>query len=425
MPASIVSSDANSVTIQLTIPFKGSMLSSEDEIQSALNLAGQLATEKALEQFDSDGSPIEMSGQRWSSKGKESKVYQSPYGPIQVARHLYQTPQGGSTFCPLETDARIIRTATPRFAKQISHKYAEMSSVRVVEDLKENHGREVARSFIQNLAETVGSIAIAKEEDWHYHTPKVSAVVSTVSLGLDGTCVLLCQEGGRQAMVGTLSLYDAHGDRLHTTYVAAPPEYGREQFLGRMGREVEHVLQLYPDAHRQGLADGAPENWEFLTPYVETQVVDFYHASGYLEKAAKVLFPRSRNQRQVWVDQQAHRLKHEHGAAVALLSEFEAIELEPLSEKRQDQLRSVITYFRNHHAQMNYAQTREANRPIGSGVTEAACKVIVKQRLCGSGMKWKEIGAGVVLSLRTLTYTTGRWQQFWTKINQYGFSLVN
>ena len=41
-----------------------------------------------------------------------------------------------------------------------------------------------------------------------------------------------------------------------------------------------------------------------------------------------------------------------------------------------------------------------ANEPIGSGVTEAACKVIVKQRLCGSGMKWTEPGAAVVLSLR-------------------------
>ncbi|EKV00617.1 hypothetical protein Lepto7375DRAFT_2742 [Leptolyngbya sp. PCC 7375] len=57
-------------------------------------------------------------------------------------------------------------------------------------------------------------------------------------------------------MVGTLSLYNAQGERLHTTYVAAPPEYGRHLFLDRMSREVEHVLSLYPDAHRQGLADG-------------------------------------------------------------------------------------------------------------------------------------------------------------------------
>ena len=34
---------------------------------------------------------------------------------------------------------------------------------------------------------------------------------------------------------------------------------------------------------------------------------------------------------------------------------------------------------------MDHTAQVEANEPISSGVTEAACKVIVKQRLCGSG----------------------------------------
>ena len=35
----------------------------------------------------------------------------------------------------------------------------------------------------------------------------------------------------------------------------------------------------------------------------------------------------------------------------------------------------------------------------------------------------KAWGATMVLSLRTLSYTGGRWQQFWSKINRYGFSI--
>ena len=58
--------------------------------------------------------------------------------------------------------------------------------------------------------------------------------------------------------------------------------------------------------------------------------------------------------------------------------------------------------------------------PIGSGVTEAACKTLVKQRLCGSGMSWKTRGAKVVLSLCSLVQTTNRWQAFWDKINLIG-----
>ena len=73
---------------------------------------------------------------------------------------------------------------------------------------------------------------------------------------------------------------------------------------------------------------------------------------------------------------------------------------------------------------MKYAEHLQQNLPLGSGVTEAACKTIVKQRLCCSGMKWKEAGAAVVLSLRTLSHSIGRWEQFWSKIDQYGFPVA-
>jgi hypothetical protein len=57
--------------------------------------------------------------------------------------------------------------------------------------------------------------------------------------------------------------------------------------------------------------------------------------------------------------------------------------------------------------------------------TEAACKVIVKQRVCGSGMKWTEDGAAVVvLSLRALSYTAERWDQFWSKVDRWGFPVA-
>jgi hypothetical protein len=94
-----------------------------------------------------------------------------------------------------------------------------------------------------------------------------------------------------------------------------------------------------------------------------------------------------------------------------------------VSESIRQGLQDAITYFNNHHHQMHYAEAVVVHLPIGSGVTEAACKVIIKARMCGAGMKWRERGAGIVLSLRTLSYTLGRWQQFWAHINQLGFIL--
>jgi hypothetical protein len=37
-------------------------------------------------------------------------------------------------------------------------------------------------------------------------------------------------------------------------------------------------------------------------------------------------------------------------------------------------------------------------------------------------MRWKTKGAKIVLSLRALTNTLGRWTQFWQKIDQSGGS---
>ena len=70
---------------------------------------------------------------------------------------------------------------------------------------------------------------------------------------------------------------------------------------------------------------------------------------------------------------------------------------------------------------LDYAQHIKDHLPIGSGVTEAACKtLIIKQPLCGSGMRWKSQGAKLVLTLRALVQTGDRWPQFWVKIDQYG-----
>jgi hypothetical protein len=89
-----------------------------------------------------------------------------------------------------------------------------------------------------------------------------------------------------------------------------------------------------------------------------------------------------------------------------------------LTKTVKENLQAALTYFKKHNHMMDYAMHTEKNLPIGSGVTEAACKTLVKQRLCGSGMRWKDQGAKVILSLRALVQSKGRWQQFWDKIDQ-------
>ncbi|KGP62746.1 hypothetical protein EP47_01975 [Legionella norrlandica] len=107
----------------------------------------------------------------------------------------------------------------------------------------------------------VNSIAQAAEADWMYETPKIDDVVSTVSVSLDGTCVLMVNEG------------------------------------------FSEMSNMLPNRQKQGLVD---------------------------------------------------------------------------------KLKSAITYFKNQRQRMNYNFYQMNNLPIGSGVTEAACKTLIKQRLCQS-----------------------------------------
>jgi hypothetical protein len=424
MSATVIERQENSVTIQVTIPLTRSMLETEEAIQAALNQAGALASAEALKQFDTDGSLLQIGATRWTSKGQEPKTYQTPYGEVSVERHVYQTGEGGVTFCPLERDARIILTSTPRFAKQISNKYGEGPAARVVKDLAGNHGRPVSLCLVQDTAAAVAAVVAAKEEPWHYATPKLPEPICTIGVGVDGTCMFVVDDGHRQAMVGSISLYDKDGERRHTIYLAATPEYGKATFYQRVAREIEHVKELYPQAHLTGVADGSEDNWTFLRRYTQDECIDFYHATAYLYWVAKAVHPRSPEARQAWLDDRCHKLKHEKGYAKKLLEQMRGVAVAGLSEMVQEQLAKATTYFSNHHEQMRYAERLEDKLPIGSGVTEAACKTIVKMRMCRGGAKWKEQGAAAVLSLRTLIYTEGRWEQFWAKVDRYGFPVA-
>jgi hypothetical protein len=426
MDAMIIARTPISFTLQVEVPYNDSMLGFEEALQQRLNEAGVVATAEGLQQFDTDGSPINVGPVKFTSKGQIEKDYQTPYGVATVARHVYQSPQGGPTYCPLDRDARIVVSSTPRFAKVISHKYAEFSSPRVQVDLEENHGRSVSRCLIQDVADAVAAVAMAKEEDWSYTLPRFETPPATVAISLDGTCMLMGETGWRETMVGTLSFYDDEGERQHTIYLAATPEYGKAKFLGRMETEIERAKAKCPDAHSVGIADGAKGNWEFLGRHTDVQVTDFWHAVEYLGKAAVVLYRGQPRTKEAWLDDACHRLKHEPGGAEWVLKRLRSLARERPWAKDDEDVQKAITYFANQSGagRMDYAARVAANEPIGSGVTEAACKVIVKQRLCGSGMKWTEEGSAVVLSLRTLSYTPDRWQQFWSKVDRWGFPVA-
>ena len=188
-------------------------------------------------------------------------------------------------------------------------------------------------------------------------------------------------------------------------------------------REIARAKQHYPDARYVGIADGAASNWSFLEQHTQRQLIDFFHVTEYVSKLAQARYPQrgAENQRSRWQHQQCSDLKRDPKAVDALIEQAATLSRRTsLSKALRDGAYSAWTYLSNHHHHMDYPGFLAENLPIGSGVTEAACKTLVKQRLCASGMRWKNKGAKIILSLRSLANTAGRWTQFWQKIDQFG-----
>jgi len=336
---------------------------------------------------------------------------------------VYQRSSGGSTYCPLERGAKLLRDSTPRFARQVSSKYASLSAKKVQSDLSENHGREVSQGFIRSLSQEVGRLMEQQEANWTYALPPEALCAKVVGIGRDGTTSYIRPDGYRETMSGTISFYNAKGKRVHTIYLAQAPEYGKATFDQRFEREIRRVKSLLKDATYVGVADGAKDNWSFLDPLTEVSILDFWHASEYLALASKAA-SRSVVQRKQWLKEARHRLRHEEGAAQKLLEEMKSFRRKhKLTQAAKEGVQQAVTYFTNHHHQMNYAEHAEQNYPIGSGVTEAACKVLVKERLCQSGMKWTLSGAQYALNIRAVAHSDCRWKQFWNFVDQNPFDL--
>ena len=67
-------------------------------------------------------------------------------------------------------------------------------------------------------------------------------------------------------------------------------------------------------------------------------------------------------------------------------------------------------YLRKRIRFLDYCEYRRNHLPIGSGVTEAACKTVFTQRLKQSGMTWSLEGGQWIVDLRVV-HLSGIWPQ--------------
>lgn len=139
-------------------------------------------------------------------------------------------------------------------------------------------------------------------------------------------------------------------------------------------------------------------------------ILDWYHAGAHLHDYAKCLHAHDPARAAAWA-KQAKEVLYERGGG-ALLGHLRE-QAAPADALVADELRKLIGYFTETEHRTDYPNYRKHGYDIGSGPTEAACK-IVGARLKQSGMRWAERGAAEVAPLRAL-YESGPevWDAFW------------
>ena len=118
----------------------------------------------------------------------------------------------------------------------------------------------------------------------------------------------------------------------------------------------------------------------------------------------------------MWLENTCKSLKNESNSVIKLIEEMKKISNCELPKKIKEKVKSSITYFENNKNRMNYSQAIKNSIPIGSGITESGCKIIVKERLGISGARWGNLGAKSMLHLKAINSTEGRWEQFWKTV---------
>jgi hypothetical protein len=396
----------------------------ERELHRLFTAAEAEVVGEELERFDLDAPEILIDGVRHRRVLRCPQTYLTASGPVSVERSLYSTRQDEErAACPLELRAGVVEGFwTPLAAKQAVWAVTHLVPREGEEMFELLGGMQPSRSALDELPKRLS-------ERWEVCRPtfeellraeeRVPRDATTVAVSLDGVMVPM-RDGERQAKrqraaaeekhlrgpcghqeVGcaTLSFYNRYGMRLRTLRLGRMPEKKKQTLKAMLKAELTAILCERPDLRIVKVADGARDNWTFLSAELPRghEIVDFFHAAEHLHAALAAAYGETSTKCQVQFAKLRHVLRHETRGATKVIRAL--IHLRD-SHRRSQKIAAELGYFRHNRQRMRYAGWARRKLPIGSGVTEAACKTLVTQRMKRSGMRWRHDGGQAILTFR-------------------------
>ena len=320
----------------------------------------------------------------------------------------------GTGLFPLDAELGLLPgSLTPQLQASLVRLGSWMPFAHAARELGRLTGAAISESLAERLTEAAGAAYVAEQtaavERLERQPTPEPVGPDLLQVSADGAMISLV---GRQWVeVKTLAL---------GRVTQAADGTVRTRDLSYFSRRAEHAafrrLALV-ETYRRGVGtalavvavmDGA----DWLQRFVDfhrpdaIRILDFPHAVEYLARASHEAHGAGTAATSEWLATQAHALKHDGPAPV-----LAALRALPPGEQRD----TALTYLEPRLAQLQYPGFRAAGYPIGSGIVESANKVVVQDRLKGSGMHWAPASVDPMLALRTIA-CADRWDEAWPRI---------
>ena len=395
---------------------------------------------------------VPAQGEAFRFKTEREKCFLTPFGEMVLSRRCYQNASDTKSYVPLDEAWGMERQyMAPQVREAVLYSCAHVTPEETAQLLRKCALFTPHATAIKHVLESAGDLIKAHREALDRAVRAQEAVpeqTRALVVSMDGATVLLNEKGvhfGRRAgrphkggpretptayriaMVGSVSCYgrdrDGGPERFCSRYLAQMPEERCPTFKARLEAELDDAQAAAPPGTaRIALLDGARELWNYIDkePRFDDyhKCIDYWHAVEHLSVAAEALFGSQGDAARKWYEKHSRLLMESDDASRRIIRSMDYHERRRgLCKTRSVLLHEQRTYFTRNGDRMPYATFRGNGWPIGSGPMEAACKTLVKTRLCRSGMRWSREGGQRILTLRAYV-KSGRWDCAWQHIKQ-------
>jgi hypothetical protein len=429
-------------------------------IEAASQNANREAFKAWLMQHECHDDVTVVDGKTYRFKMVSEKKFLTKFGVIIVPRRIFQQDNGGKTYVPLDVAWEMSGEYATRDVREcVLYMSASMSPNETEECLQKIAAFHPSRTAIQNIIDETGQLLEQHEDvlldEVRLHEELLIKETKVFAVSLDGVNVRLNTPGKKKgrpterpkdeasmsretpscfknAMVGVCGLYgevpqntDSNAStntstpkRLYGNCLARMPEDHAMTFKRKIETEVNSMLVRLPEGTvKIVLMDGGRNLWGYVNAtklYDDFEkLLDFHHAMEHISQGAEGIFGKGTEASKAWYRKmEAMLLEYEDGVHRVIRSLEYYLARYEYKESSRELMTSCLTFLQNNAHIMEYKRFRDNGWPIGSGPVEGACKNIVKQRLCRSGMRWSIPGGQTILTLRSIV-KSNRWNEFW------------